>query len=268
VAGVNDPGARACAPGEARRLEEFCFNVLQSRRQLLYDGWLLFLSPGTAKRARSVNAHFGSSLPLEAKIAHCEALYARHGLSTLFRMTPCTQPDGLDDALAARGYIAFDRTLVQTCALADALPFASAAVAPEGVALSSPLPEAFVEAVGEMRGSAATQRTAHLERLAQSPLTLIPILVRRDGATVASGMACVDGGLAGIFDVVTAPAERRSGLGTLVVCALLVRAWERGAYEGFLQVDESNHAALSIYRRFGFATRYAYHYRARAGEVE
>lgn len=257
-----------CDSAEVRRMEEFCFNVLQSRRQLLYDGWLLFLSPGTAKRARSVNAHFGSTLPLDEKIAHCEALYARHGLSALFRLTPCSQPDRLDDALAALGYVAFDRTLVQTCALDAALPIAADAVPPDDVELSSPLPDAFVEAVGAMRGSNATQRAAHLERLAQSPLALVPILARKDGATVASGMACVDRHFAGVFDVVTAPSQRRKGLGTLIVSALLRKAWERGAREGFLQVDESNRVALAIYRRFGFATRYAYHYRARAAEVE
>jgi len=258
----------ACGLADVRRMEEFCFNVLQSRRQLLYDGWLLFLSPGTAKRARSVNAHFGSTLPLDEKVAHCETLYARHGLSALFRVTPCSRPEALDDALAARGYVAFDRTLVQTCALDVALPLAAESVPPDGVELSSPLPEAFVEAVGAMRGSTAAQRAAHLERLVQSPLALVPILARKDGATVASGMACVDRHYAGVFDVVTATAHRRNGLGTLLVSALLRKAWERGAREGFLQVDESNHAALAIYRRFGFATRYSYHYRARAGEVE
>ena len=54
---------------DARRVEEAGLNYLHSRRQLFHDGWVLFLSPGTAKRARSVNAHFGSTLPLAAKIA-------------------------------------------------------------------------------------------------------------------------------------------------------------------------------------------------------
>lgn len=257
------------ANADVRRFEECGFNVLQSRRQLFHDGWLLFLSPGTAKRARSVNAHFGSTLPLAAKIAYCEALYARHGLPPLFRVTPCSVPGDLDAQLADRGYVAFDTTLVQACALAPALPIAAAAApALDDLEVSSPLPEAFVEAVGTMRGATATQRAAHLERLAQTPLNLIPLLVRREGVTVAAGMACVDGDLAGFFDLVVLPALRRRGLGTLVLGALLARAWERGAREGFLQVTQDNHGALGIYRRFGFATRYAYHYRARPEHVE
>ena len=75
---------------------------MHTRRQLLYDGWLLFLLAGKAKRGRSVNAHFGSTLPLADKIAHCEELYARHGLPTLFRITPFVQPANLDDRARAR----------------------------------------------------------------------------------------------------------------------------------------------------------------------
>ena len=255
-------------PGPApRHLEEAGFNYLHSRRQVFYDGWLLFLSPGTAKRARSVNAHFGSSLPLEHKIAHCEATYGRHGLPTLFRITPLSRPADLDDVLAGRGYVAFDRTLVQTAALEEVLAHASA-IDPDGdVELSSPLPEAFVQCVGEMRGSTHAQQSAHLERLAQSPLHLVPVLARREGITVAAGMVSLDGPIAGLFDIVTAPRMRRQGIGTRVIQALLVKAWERGARDAFLQVDEGNAAALSLYRRFGFATRYAYHYRARPGET-
>ena len=43
---------------DARRVEEAGLNALQTQRQLFYDGWLLRVSPGTARRGRSVNAHF------------------------------------------------------------------------------------------------------------------------------------------------------------------------------------------------------------------
>ncbi len=125
-----------CAPQDgtgvdAARIEEAGLNALQTRRQLFYDGWLLRVAPGKAKRARSVNAHFGSTLPLPAKIVHCEALYARHGLPALFRITPFVQPPELDAALAARGYAAFEATLVQALPLpsARAIPAPAAGIA-------------------------------------------------------------------------------------------------------------------------------------------
>src|ERR1700746_2508187 len=107
---------------DPRRVEEVGLNALQTPRQLFYDGWLLRVSPGKAKRARSVNPHFGSTLPLPGKIAFCAAPYAQHALPPLFRITPFVQPPDLDEVLARAGYVAFDDTLV----LATPLPAAPA----------------------------------------------------------------------------------------------------------------------------------------------
>lgn len=237
----------------ARRIEESGLNNLHTRRQLLYDGWLLFLLAGKAKRARSVNAHFGSTLPLAEKIAHCEALYARHGLPALFRITPFAQPENLDTELAARGYVEFDSTLVQVATLESAPVHRGTA----DVELGSPLIDAFVEAVGEMRGSPAAQRAAHLERLAQSPLDVHAVVARRDGVPVGAGLLAIDRGLAGVFDVVTATPLHGQGIGTAVISALLVRAWERGVRQAFMQVTADNAPAVALYCKFGFATLYA-----------
>ena len=105
-------------PGEppmvsARRIEEVGLNAMQTQRQYFYDGWLLRVAPGKAKRGSSVTAFFGSTLPLAAKIDYCDALYERLGLPLLFRITPFDQPPGLEQALAARGLVRFDETLVQ-----------------------------------------------------------------------------------------------------------------------------------------------------------
>lgn len=248
--------------GLAQRIEEAGLNLMHTRRQLLYDGWLLFLLAGKAKRGRSVNAHFGSTLPLPDKIAHCERLYARHGLPALFRITPFARPADLDAALAARGYVEFDPTLVQVATIASPPEQDVSA----DVDLHSPMIDAFVETVGAIRGSPASQRSAHHERLAQSPLDIYTVVARRDGVPVAAGLLCIDGDLAGIFDVVTATGMNGQGIGTAVVSALMSRAWERGVRRTFIQVTADNAPAVALYRKFGFATLYAYHYRARPDE--
>jgi hypothetical protein len=73
---------------DPRRLEELGLNSSAPPGQLLYDGWLLRLLPGKAKRARSVNAVYPSTLPLEQKIAYCEGLYRANHLPAIFRITP------------------------------------------------------------------------------------------------------------------------------------------------------------------------------------
>ncbi|MGZ5080414.1 MAG: hypothetical protein ACXWHZ_13255, partial [Usitatibacter sp.] len=101
---------------DLRRVEELSLNSSAPPGQLLYDGWLLRMLPGKAKRARSVNAVYPSSLPLGAKIAYCERLYGTARLPALFRITPFSQPPGLDAELGRRGYGRFDTTAVESTA--------------------------------------------------------------------------------------------------------------------------------------------------------
>ena len=247
------------------RIEEAGLIAMQSQRQLFYDGWLLKVSPGAAKRGRSVNAHFGSSLPLAGKLAYCENVYARHGLPTLFRITPFVQPVDLEVALAARGYEAFGETLVQAVALerAPALPEYD-----DTVAVEAPDTPDFVDAVGDLRDSTPAQREAHCERLMNSPLGKRYVVVRAGGRVVCTAQIAVEGELAGLFDVITAPAARRQGYATLACASLLSWAWQHGAQGAYLQVSADNAPAIGSYRRFGFATVYTYHYRGRPGQCE
>lgn len=247
---------------DASRIEEAALNALQTQRQLFYDGWLLRLSPGKAKRGRSVNAHFGSSLPLDAKIGHCESIYAAHGLPALFRMTPFSKPRELEPALERRGYILFDRTLVQAVPLARAPAMAEAT----GGQIATVGAAAFVEAAGRLRGSTAEQCAAHLERLSNSPLATSAVVARADGRIVACGQIAQDGELAAIYDMVTAADARGRGFATRIVDRLLAWARDRRASHAFLQVNDDNAAALAVYGKFGFETAYTYHYRARPDE--
>ena len=248
---------------DAARVEEAGLNALQTQRQLFYDGWLLRLSPGKAKRARSVNPHFGSTLPIDAKIGHCEALYARHGLPALFRITPFVRPPDLEPALAALGYDAFDETLVMATPLSPA-PAVPRRVA--GITLGPVDADAFVDIVGDLRGSPAAQRQAHRERLANSLLTNRMLVLRSGGKIACAAQIVIDGGVAGLYDVMTAEDARGRGYATRACASLLAWAAQQGARVAHLQVDANNEPALAAYRKFGFATLYTYHYCARPGE--
>jgi GNAT superfamily N-acetyltransferase len=252
------PAASAVGGIPAVRMEEAGLNALQTQWQLFYDGWLLRLSAGVARRARSVNPHFGSTQPLAAKIAHCERVYAQHGLPLLFRMTPFVQPAGLDAELAARGFVEFDESLVQAVAMArpPAVPAHEAAV-------EAPDANAFIDAVCDLRESTPVQREAMRERLLHTPLSTRFAVVRAEGRPVCTAQVALEGPLVGLYDVVTAPAARGRGYATLACTTLLSWAWQHGAQVAYLQVNATNAPALAIYARLGFATVYAYRYRAR-----
>jgi GNAT superfamily N-acetyltransferase len=247
---------------DLRRVEEIGLNALQTQQQLFYDGWLLRLSPGKAKRARSVNAFFGSTLPLPHKIAYCERVYAEHDLPLLFRITPFVQPSGLEAALIARGYEPFETTNVQVAPLLrppEIAPF-------DGVTLHVAAPDAFTDAVGTLQEVTGVQRAAYRERLVVSSLRTRCLIARLDGEVVSTGMVMLEDGWVGLFSMVTARHMRGRGFASAILGRLLTWAWEHGAQHAYLQVSGDNSGALSVYRRFGFSTAYTYHYCARPGE--
>jgi GNAT superfamily N-acetyltransferase len=256
-------GPHRMAGIDAGRIEEAGLNAMQTQRQLFYDGWLLRLSPGKARRARSVNAHFGSTLPLSVKIAYCENLYGRHGLSPLFRITPFVHPPDLDLALAARGYAAFETTLVQVASLDAA---AELPALPAGIALTEPDVGTFVDIVGDLCGSPLEQRAAHRERLLNSPLAKRLLAVRAGDRITCAAQIAIDDELAGVYDVVTAEGARGNGYATLACAALLAWAAQHGVRTAYLQVSANNAPAIAIYRKLGFASLYTYHYRGPPGE--
>lgn len=253
---MSGEGATA-RPVTGRRLEELTLNSSAPPGQLLYDGWLLRFSLGKAKRARSVNAVYPSTLPFADKVAHCEAVYAERGLPAIFRVSEHAET-GLDAFLESGGYGPFDHTDVQ---LADIDP--SRLAGPEVAA--PPLGEWF-DIVGELRGSPVAHRAAHLARIEALPLERRCVALLENGAPVATGLAILEDGFAGLFDVVTREGDRRRGFGRAIVAGLLRWAYGRGASATYLQVDSGNAPALALYEAFGFRRAYGYWYRGRPGE--
>ncbi|MFY1848106.1 GNAT family N-acetyltransferase, partial [Achromobacter dolens] len=81
------------------------------------------------------------------------------------------------------------------------------------------------------------------------------------------GMAVRDGDLAGLFDIVTDPAQRRKGHAAMLVEHLLAACVEDGATTAYLQVEPQNTAARALYGRYGFKDCYAYWYRLPAEQA-
>jgi ribosomal protein S18 acetylase RimI-like enzyme len=238
-----------------RRIEELSLNSSAPPGQLLYDGWIVRLAPGKAKRARSVNPFFASTLPLDEKLGHCEALYAMAGLPLLFRITPFCNPANLDAELEQRGFSLLETTSVQAAPI-PGLP----ATRLEAEPLAT-----WIDAVACLRGSTAAQREAHRARIDGLPLEKRAFALREGGEVVATGLTVVEGECAGLFDILTHPEARRRGYGRRIVEALLATAASMGARHAYLQVASGNAGAIALYQRFGFRERYTYAYRGREG---
>jgi ribosomal protein S18 acetylase RimI-like enzyme len=179
------------------------------------------------------------------------------------RLTPLTQPAGLDELLAQRGWHSVDDTRVM---LLDRLDAVSGGYMPSGVEAIPVDAADYARAVGALRGSPPAQIDAQTQRVALSPVPYQGLLWRRDGEVVACGQFAREGDLVGLYDVFTAPVARGQGLAGALCSHLLAQSRAQGARVAYLQVDAANDAARAVYRRLGFTDAYRYHYRcAEAG---
>ena len=243
------------------RVEDASLNASAPPQQRWVDGWLVRFSAGKAKRARCINAVAEGRLSVAERLAACEQVYAAASLPMIVRITPFTQPPGLDEALASLGFQRFDDTRVMVLADLHARPEQSpwplgATLHPVGLA-------AFAQTVGALRGSPLAQRQAHAERAMNAPVPFSAFELHVHGQAVACGQVAIEGDLVGVYDVFTAPAARGQGWARALCTELLRQAQARGARHAYLQAEGDNHAARSVYRRLGLADGYAYHYRAR-----
>ena len=255
----------AFAPALLSRIEDAGINASAPREQLWVDGWLVRFSPGKAKRARCVQAVAAGRLPLDERLERCLTIYAGVGLQPYFRITPFSQPVGLDEALAARGMESIDDTRVMVASLdAGTSAVAEGGDVPAAATSFRPVDgDAFAEWIGLQRGSSPEARAAHAERIRQSPVRhRALVVVDATGQPVAGGQVVVEGELAGLYDIFSVEAMRGRGLARALCRKLLQLALANGARVAYLQVEASNAPARRVYERLGFTDAYAYHYRS------
>ena len=268
------PGTTEATRRDAALAESAGLNASATPRSRWLDGWLMRFAPVKARRARCINALAPGVLPLDEKLARAVQAYAEAGLPLMLRITPFTEAGGsgraesldggeiLDRALDERGWRAFDFTRVLLARIDDERLAAAAARRPAAVTLRPVGAEAFAEAVGALRGSPADQRAGQAERLRESPVPFRAALLERDGELLACAQTAREGDWVGLYDVVTAPQARNSGLATVLCATVLAEAASAGARRAYLQVGADNAPALAVYRRLGFADAYGYHYRS------
>ena len=249
-------------------LEERGFNAWPAPRNVYFGGWVFRLGGGYTKRANSANS-LGDRREMRADsinawtpardfreiMAEAERFYAANGQPTIFRLTPLAGPDA-DPLLATAGYERLDPSTVMTAPLDAALPDARISLAP------GPTPS-WLNGIAAAQGVAPSQRLIHdcIVQAIAPPAAFAT--ARVGGATAGFGLAVLDRGAVGLFDIVVRPEFRRAGFGRALTVALMEFGRAEGAGTAYLQVIDANLAARSLYDRLGFRAAYPYHYRRR-----
>jgi N-acetylglutamate synthase len=238
-----------------RSLEERAFNAWPALQNVFCDGWVFRVSGGYTKRANSANA-LAPTGSFPAVLRAAEAFYAAQHLPTIFRLSPLAGPEP-DSVLDGKGFRAIDETIVMVADLdADATAVA-------GVAIAAIPDAAWRQGFADANAVAPAKRGVHDRMLAAITLPAAFATLSEDGQPLAYGLAVVERGMVGLFDIVTVPAARRRGAGRRLVASLVAWGWSKGAAAAYLQVVATNAPAIALYEKFGFREAYRYHYRVR-----
>ena len=240
-------------------LEHFGFNAWPALRTILQGDWILRFADGYTKRANSVNAltpaHGTPPSLLDQRIAGAVAQYARHGQRCVFRITPLLDPQ-VDALLQARGWVAFDESIIMTADLA-AMPM------PDAVVVAAARDAAWSQGYRTFNGVPSERQAIHDRMLdAIAPEAGFATALDAAGMPVAFGLGVVERDHVGLFDIVSDPARRRAGHGRRVAEGLMAWGPARGATRAYLQVVADNARAIALYGKLGFGEAYRHYYRA------
>lgn len=243
---------------EIEALEERALNAWPAPQTHLMAGWALRVAGGYTKRANSANCLRADAAPVTAILPEVEALYARHGLPPLFRLSPLAPPD-TDSLLAAAGYRLLDPTVVML------RPLSQPGAAPTNDVRIDPAPSP-----AWLAGFAAANRVPDGShgwhaRIIGGILAQAGFATLYHGAEpIGYGLGVLERGAVGLFDVVITEGVRRRGYGRRLTEALLAWGATEGAAQAYLQVVVANAPARGLYSQLGFEEAYRYHYRLKA----
>jgi len=244
-----------------RELEEAVVDAWPAAERLEIDGWLLRASGGPTHRGNSVaTLAAGCALDLRGRIEKMEGWYRERGKPPMVQVGPCAAPEGLDAALAARGYRE-EGAAIMAVASAESVGAASAAALESHVERAPGEPWWSI-AAGSSRFAAAPDIffgfIARLEGRCRFVTTYV------DGTPAAICLCITSGPRLGIYAMLVVPAFRRRGAARATLHAAAKSALSEGQNELYLLVEGENVAARALYAQCGFRDVYRYHYRVRS----
>jgi ribosomal protein S18 acetylase RimI-like enzyme len=250
------PAARRPPAANVVALELAANEAWPAPVQARLGNWILRAAENWTGRANSALAVGDPDRPLEAAIDAVADWYADHGQPALIN-APMPLAAPVNQALDERGWTTRPLTLLQTVPLATLLDELPARVDLPPVELADSPTDAWLAMVAEHKG---TLPAAALRVLTGVPESVFPHVYDAAGGLLAVARGTVTGPdrWHGISLLQTAPAARRRGLAQHVLREMALWATQRGAAKAFLQVEERNTAAVTLYQGLGFQTHHTY----------
>lgn len=214
--------------------------------------WIVRRGAGGGNRVSSVWPKGDPGAPVADAVESAVRIQRAWDQPPLFQIGP--EDGALDALLEAKGWRAFDRTLMMT---AD-----PAAVAAHGLsgrmAVCVRCPLLVVDEIWSGDGVGPARRAV----MARTPAPREVFLLREADRPAAVVFCAAADGVAMLHALAVAPAFRRRGVAASACAAVGRWAVEQGAETLALAVTKANEPARALYAKLGFVDAFAYHYRA------
>jgi GNAT superfamily N-acetyltransferase len=234
--------------------------------------WLLRASGGWTRRANSALVVGAPDRPLAAALDGCRDWYTARGLTPLLsvpllsvpqlsvpQLPAATRADGPPAAsvIAAAGWEPGARTVVLVARSADVLAAVDPPAEPRPAVWLTPEPSAAW--VADYRDAATHPAAAAVLAGPPAPARVRFAEFSVDGGAArpaGRGRAVTDQGWVGLSAVGVAPEVRRSGVGRVLVSALLTDGLRHGGVRSYVEVEAVNPGALAFWQRLGYRRSY------------
>ena len=241
-----------------RFLEELQMNALPSLQTVLYDGWIIRYADGYSNRANSVNPIYKSDEDVYKKIAVCEEMFRTKGLKPTYKITPFVNPENLDEILESKGCKIIHITSVQTLDLIDLYETDTIA----GIKHDD-LNDEWFETYCAFNNLSDGQGKIYRRMLSNLVQKSFFSSMYFGNEIIACGMAVIENGYIGLFDITVREDLRNKGYGRQLLYAIMNHGKEQGAKKAYLQVMTDNKPACHLYNKLGFKEEYQYYYRVK-----
>lgn len=244
-----------------RVIEELAFDAWPAAEVADCGGWRMRFNRGVTNRGNSVWACDWRGGHALAALERVERFYRDRGRSASFQITPASKPEGLDSLLAVQGY---QRVLPVSVEWARAEQVARLPCpAPPVIECNEHISDAWFELSGRRGRFVGDQIPVYRQMMEKLKGRACFALARAGpgGAPLGVALGVAGDGEVGVFSMLTLPEHRGRGVGRALLAGIARWALGRNCAGLYLQVEEDNAAARSLYTRAGFEPVYGYHYR-------
>jgi ribosomal protein S18 acetylase RimI-like enzyme len=231
--------------------EQRIVNAWPAPTTLLIGDFVVRMANGYSGRANSASPMRAGADLSDADVDLIEGLFRAEGLTPCFRATPLMAA-GLRARLDQRGYRLKDASHGMIAALDQPLP------QPEALIIATAPPDDWIDSISSFQVP-SKRSPVHLRAIVGNiRLPAAFATLTHEGRPAAFGMSVSERGMAEIGAVMVDDALRGRGLGRALVTGLMGWARAAGAAQAYLQVDQTNAAAIGLYRSMGYRMVYAY----------